>query len=292
MKGKIQSKGIVIGIVLLFFGAGIISSIGGAFGNLNQLNSKHPIANINRGTLYVGGSGHGNYTTIQDAIDNASNGDTIFVFDYSSPYFENLVITKTITLMGEDKKTTDIDGSLGYDTILINANNVIITGFSIVNSNNDYSGIQLAASSDCTITLNNIEGNGFGVSADYYSYDNRIYHNNFIENSNNAYDYGDNDWDDGKRYGNYWSDYEERYPDAKKLPIKRIWNTPYEITGTDPEPINFDDYPLIDMGSWVKSNPYTHPRVKPYIYDFSYLNWFFERFPNLFLILQDLLGLR
>jgi hypothetical protein len=31
--------------------------------------------------LYVGGSGPGNYTKIQDAIDNASNGDTVFVFN-------------------------------------------------------------------------------------------------------------------------------------------------------------------------------------------------------------------
>jgi len=28
--------------------------------------------------LYVGGSGEGNYSSIQDAIDNASDGDTIF----------------------------------------------------------------------------------------------------------------------------------------------------------------------------------------------------------------------
>jgi hypothetical protein len=30
-------------------------------------------------TLYVGGNGQGNYTRIQDAINNASYGDTVFV---------------------------------------------------------------------------------------------------------------------------------------------------------------------------------------------------------------------
>jgi len=30
-------------------------------------------------TLYVGGDGPGNYTRIQNAIDNATNEDTIFV---------------------------------------------------------------------------------------------------------------------------------------------------------------------------------------------------------------------
>ena len=51
-------------------------------------------------TLYVGGSGPNNYTKIQDAIDNASNGDTIFVYDDSSPYYENIVIDKSVTLIG------------------------------------------------------------------------------------------------------------------------------------------------------------------------------------------------
>jgi len=55
---------------------------------------------INDGnTLYVGGSGPNNYTKIQDAIDAASDGDTIFVYSYSSPYHENLVINKELALL-------------------------------------------------------------------------------------------------------------------------------------------------------------------------------------------------
>ena len=38
-----------------------------------------PISNDN--TLYVGGSGEGNYTKIQDAIDDASDGDIVFVYN-------------------------------------------------------------------------------------------------------------------------------------------------------------------------------------------------------------------
>ena len=288
MKGNIVRKGIVLGIILLFFGAGVITSIGGAIGNFNQSTSKKLIVNHNRGILYVGGDGHGNYSTIQDAIDAASNGDTVFVYDYSSPYYENLVIFKSITLMGEDKKTTFIDGSEEDNTIYINATDVTITGFSIVNSNYDYSGIQLSGSEGCTITLNNIENNGFGVRVGDSSYGNNIYYNNFIENQHNAWDNGENTWDDGKRYGNYWDDYEERYPEANKLPLKRIWDTPYEIPG-DYRALNYDKYPLIEKGSWVKSNPYTYPQNKLNNYNFNLLNWFFERFPNLYLFLGNLL---
>jgi len=43
---------------------------------------KKPIMPISNGkTLYVGGTGEDNYTTIQDAIDDASEGDTVFVYD-------------------------------------------------------------------------------------------------------------------------------------------------------------------------------------------------------------------
>jgi pectin methylesterase-like acyl-CoA thioesterase len=45
-------------------------------------------------TLYVGGTGPNNYTKIQDAIDNASNQDTIFV--YNGIYQEHIIINKEI----------------------------------------------------------------------------------------------------------------------------------------------------------------------------------------------------
>jgi hypothetical protein len=56
---------------------------------------------FNRGDiLYVGGSGSNNYTKIQDAINDSSNLDTVFVYDDSSPYYENLIINKSISLIG------------------------------------------------------------------------------------------------------------------------------------------------------------------------------------------------
>jgi len=48
---------------------------------------------VSRGNwLYVGGSGPGNYTGIQQAIDNASAGDTVFVFN--GTYVGHLNINK------------------------------------------------------------------------------------------------------------------------------------------------------------------------------------------------------
>lgn len=82
-------------------------------------------------TLYVGGGESGNYSTIQDAIDNASNGDTVFVYDDSSPYYENVIVNKSINLIGEDKNTTIIDGKENGDVVSITANGVNISGFNI-----------------------------------------------------------------------------------------------------------------------------------------------------------------
>ena len=63
-------------------------------------------------TLYVGGTGEGNYSSIQDAIDDAASGDTVFVFSKPSleAYNENIVIDKSLILTGENKDTTIIDG--------------------------------------------------------------------------------------------------------------------------------------------------------------------------------------
>jgi hypothetical protein len=72
--------------------------------------------------------------------------------------------------------------------------------------------------------------------------DNKIHHNNFLDNSINAQDEnsGTNDWDDGRK-GNFWSDYTILYPEASKIWLRGIWNKPYDIPGEE----NQDLYPLI-----------------------------------------------
>jgi nitrous oxidase accessory protein NosD len=93
--------------------------------------------------LYVGGIGPNNYTSIQDAINDALDGDTIFVFNDSSPYYENIIIEKSITLTGEEKETTVILGDESLDGIIVNvsADDVTIRGFTIQPSNGEPEGI-------------------------------------------------------------------------------------------------------------------------------------------------------
>jgi len=91
----------------------------------------------NGNTLYVGGTGDGNYSSIQDAVDDAVDGDTVFVYSYSSPYYENVMINKPINLIGEDKDTTIVDG--GNDIVLqVEKQLVTIKEFTLQNNGLDW----------------------------------------------------------------------------------------------------------------------------------------------------------
>ncbi|UCF08094.1 MAG: right-handed parallel beta-helix repeat-containing protein, partial [Thermoplasmata archaeon] len=84
-------------------------------------------------TTYYVGSGPGNDSaSIQDAIDyNATDGDTVFV--WRGTYNESIIVNKTITLQGEDRNITIINGTGTADTVFIDRNLVNVTGFTITN---------------------------------------------------------------------------------------------------------------------------------------------------------------
>jgi len=130
-----KRKCLAIGIILLFVGTCIIP----VFAQETETTQSTP-----RGTwLYVGGNGPGNYTRIQDAIDNTSDGDTVFVFN--GTYYENVIINKAINLIGENRNTTIIDGNESGNVIKLVANGIEVTGFTIQNCTNtwNYAGIKI-----------------------------------------------------------------------------------------------------------------------------------------------------
>jgi nitrous oxidase accessory protein len=124
-------KILIISIIFLFLGVSINPSV--AIDNVKILTN--PICSGN--TLYVGGGGSDNYSKIQDAIDNTSDGDTVFVYDDSSPYYENLIIDNSINLIGEDRDTTIIDGDFKDNTILVTSSSFTIKNIKVINSLKD-----------------------------------------------------------------------------------------------------------------------------------------------------------
>ena len=98
---------------------------------------------------------------------------------------------------------------------LYSSSSNIISGNNVVNNE---CGIWLESSLNCSITGNNLAGNtNYGIYL-FGSSGNGIYHNNFVENTQQVYDKSwgypqlhssKNVWDNGYPYGgNYWSDYD------------------------------------------------------------------------------------
>jgi parallel beta-helix repeat protein len=198
MGDRLVKKGLVCGIIVLFIGTNLVSGL-----NIQLKNTTYLLITGRGNTLYVGGSGPGNYTKIQDAIDDARDGDTVFVYNDSSPYYENVEVYKSINLIGEDKNTTIINGSYNGDVVTIVSDWVNISGFSIqdgfrsgiynIISNhtiitgnniilNHWYGIYVSHSSGNTITDNNLSMNDDDGVFLFYSCSNIITNNNISNN--------------------------------------------------------------------------------------------------------------
>jgi parallel beta-helix repeat protein len=122
----------------------------------------------------------------------------------------------------------NITGNPGYGVLLAGSSNNTISGNTVKNNNfgillyvsskNTVSGNKITANYNCGISLsnssnnsiseNNITNNDIGIELDEFP-NNRIYHNNFIDNTQQVHiepsGYA-NFWDNGFE-GNYWSNY-------------------------------------------------------------------------------------
>jgi parallel beta-helix repeat protein len=114
------------------------------------------------------------YPTIQEAVDYASAGDTLWA--RNGTYHENVNVYKQLTIIGENRENTIIDGGGNGNVVYISSNEVSINEFTIKNSGAywDYSGIKIDGDY-CNIENNKIVENNRGVHI-YSSY-NRIFGN-------------------------------------------------------------------------------------------------------------------
>ncbi len=151
--------------------------------------------------ITVDDSGGQDYTSIQAAIDNAIDGDVIYV--YSGLYNENVTINKRVSIIGENQETTIIDtNGLGDGSVIhVTSNWANITNFTTINSvggwsagisvdnpfckitnctiNGNYFGIYISDTYNCTISnvtvLNHLSGGIFAVRTDYISIQNSTF---------------------------------------------------------------------------------------------------------------------
>ena len=105
--------------------------------------------------------------------------------------------------------------------------------------------MHIGESVDNMVTGNNIAwSKGWAITISGNVGNNSIHHNNFINNAicdpHQGYPgaYTQNIWDNGHE-GNFWSDYQEKYPAGKENAVLGIWDTPVALN-----PNNTDRFPL------------------------------------------------
>lgn len=117
------------------------------------------------------------YPTIQDAINHANEGDTIYV--KPGTYYEHIIVNKTVSLIGENRSNTILDGGNGAETVVrIISNNVFLKELSITHGS---SGISVYGANNVNIARNHIFDNQnygifVGASVNISIYENLISH--------------------------------------------------------------------------------------------------------------------
>ena len=128
--------------------------------------------------FHVGGTGAGNYSNIQDAIDAADVNETVIVHECF--YSENIFINKSLKLIGMDNPI--IDGGSEMYSVFLQCSYSEVSGFTIQNSE-----IGVYVGGDHDLKFNTIRNNIFrnNTQAIYLqtsSHHNMISDNVFIDN--------------------------------------------------------------------------------------------------------------
>jgi len=157
MTTHLLGKSMILGIIALCVGA----SIGSAF-SVQPLVTPRPVTRGN--ILYVGGNGSGNYTTIQAAIDNSTNGDTIYVYD--GIYNQNIdtKLNKQITIHAEDQGATITGPTTANPVVSIRTSGVVLDGFTIIGTTNQIVVQVMSLLENVVISNNVIKNGGYGIS--------------------------------------------------------------------------------------------------------------------------------
>ena len=112
-------------------------------------------------TWYVDDDGGQDFTRIQAAVVAASDGDTIYV--YEGYYNEIVTLDKELTVMGENKTTTIIDGNKIKDVVKMTADNCSLCEFTVKNSASSYAGVSIYEGKNANVSGNKIDECYYGV---------------------------------------------------------------------------------------------------------------------------------
>jgi len=124
------------------------------------------------------------YSSIQEAINNTAEGGTIYIS--SGTYHENVIINNAITLIGENKRNTIIDGGNIGKVVQITVNDTEIRGFTIQKAGftpwGSDSGIYVTSSNNAITDNFIVDNDDWAIWLDSFSSNNTITQNEMTSN--------------------------------------------------------------------------------------------------------------
>ena len=174
------------------------------------------------------------WNTIQEGVDDADSGDTVYVFN--GTYHENVVIDKTVNLTGEDRRSTIIDGSGARYVVYVSADWVNVTEFTVTRSGGaNYDGIALFYVEKCYIADNIVSYNNRGIGL-YYSNNNTVINNTASNNYHGLYVWQSNNTIIvNNTASNIWNDIFVRSSVGNELANNMMAANGIQISGDSPE---------------------------------------------------------
>lgn len=138
-------------------------------------------------SIIVGDDAGANYGKIQEAIDNANEGDVILV--QPGNYKENIDVSKSLTLISQSGNPEDtiVEAADSQDHVIhVSSDSVNISGFTVMggikNTTMYKGGIYIDEASNCIISNNIVSNNGNGIYL-FYPANNNILIDNTVKSN-------------------------------------------------------------------------------------------------------------
>jgi parallel beta-helix repeat protein len=125
------------------------------------------------------------YASIQEAVDAASDGDTVYV--KRGTYQGSVFVNKSISLIGQDRETTVIkaDATVSDTAVLIRHDNVNMTGFTVIPAGGTIyaRGVHLLHVSHCNFSGNIVKLTGYRQAVWLYGSSENIISGNIVSDN-------------------------------------------------------------------------------------------------------------
>jgi parallel beta-helix repeat protein len=214
-------------------------------GVTDSLITRNIIANSENGIIMKGSS---NNRIIKNLIANNTDGIYLEASQLNEISGNKITFTAKFGVHIEDSSKNSITYNyiahcrIGYTMNRGGGN--IFSGNTVIYSKEK--GMHIGESVNNIVSGNNIAwSRGYALTISGTVGNNSIHHNNFVNNAacdpHQGYPGANtlNQWDDG-REGNFWADYQNRYPTGKETVALGIWDTPVVMNEN-----NIDRFPLI-----------------------------------------------